>query len=297
MFKLLKNIGDRKMSISLLSRLFLLLVSLILLFGCSKPQWEDFQGGIHLVLEVESKGSTSVDKENTIEISNILEERIKQLGIKHRIVKIIGERQLIIQLPKVKNPSMVIDLFRKSFLLEFKLLDDESPITTQLPSTILPENEEKFLKQYVDKIPETDEILFGKIRNKETGKITKQVYLIEKQSLMTGEFLTEAKVNIDKRYNEPYISISFNSTGAKLFEKITASNIKKRLAIILDDNVYSAPVIQERISGGNAMISGSFTIQEARDIAIVLRAGAYPAQTSVVESRELTRELWLGDPI
>lgn len=285
------------MSISLLSRLFLLPASLILLFGCNKPEWEDFQGGMHLVIEVESKGNTSVDKNNTIKISNILEERIRQLGMRHRIVKISGERQLIVQLPKVKNPSMVIDLVRRSFLLEFKLLDDKSPIAAQLPDTMLPENERKFLEQYADKIPETDEILFGKILNKETGKITKQVYLAKKPSLMTGEFLTDARVNIDSRFDEPYISISFNSTGAKLFENITANNINRRLAIILDNNVHSAPVIRERIAGGNAQITGSFTMQEAKELAIVLKAGAYPAQTSIVESRELTRELWLGKTI
>jgi len=107
---------------------------------------------------------------------------------------------------------------------------------------------------------------------------------MKKQSLMTGDLLTEARVNIDQRFNEPYVSISFDSTGAKLFEQITANNVKKRMAIILDGNVYSAPSIQERIAGGNAQITGSFTMQEAKDLAIVLRSGSLPAPLIMLQN-------------
>jgi preprotein translocase subunit SecD len=113
---------------------------------------------------------------------------------------------------------------------------------------------------------------------------TKRVYLVKKQSLLTGEFLTESRVNIDQRFNEPYVGLSFDSTGAKLFEEITANNINKRLAIILDGNVYSAPVIRDRISGGNAQITGTFTMQEAKDLAIVLRSGSLPAPMKMLEN-------------
>ncbi|MDH4028873.1 MAG: protein translocase subunit SecD, partial [Nitrospirota bacterium] len=107
---------------------------------------------------------------------------------------------------------------------------------------------------------------------------------MKRQSLLTGEFLTEAKVNIDQRFNEPYVSISFDAAGAKLFEQITANNVKKRLAIILDNNVYSAPVIQEKIAGGSAQISGSFGMQEAKDLAIVLRSGSLPAPMKMLQN-------------
>jgi preprotein translocase subunit SecD len=101
---------------------------------------------------------------------------------------------------------------------------------------------------------------------------------------MTGEFLTEARVNIDQSYNEPYVGISFNSTGAKLFEQITGNNVKKRLAIILDNNVHSAPMIQDKISGGNAQITGSFTMDEAKDLSIVLRSGSLPAPLKMLQN-------------
>jgi preprotein translocase subunit SecD len=118
----------------------------------------------------------------------------------------------------------------------------------------------------------------------QTNAVTKTPYLLKKETLLTGDLLTEAKVNIDQRFNEPYVSITFNNAGAKIFEDITGQNVKKRLAIILDQNVYSAPVIQERIGGGNAQITGSFTMDEAKDLAIVLRAGALPAPVKILQN-------------
>jgi preprotein translocase subunit SecD len=102
---------------------------------------------------------------------------------------------------------------------------------------------------------------------------------------LTGEYLTDARVQIDSQFNEPYVSIDFDNKGARLFERVTEANVKKRLAIVLDGHVYSAPVIQEKISGGSARITGHFTTEEAHDLAIVLRAGALPAPVEILEER------------
>ena len=213
-----------------------------------------------------------------------IRNRVDQFGVAEPTIHRQSENEIVIQLPGVKDTRRAIDLVGKTAILEFKLLDDESPVAAQLPGTVLPDKEGEILQEYADQIPEGDELLFGRVLNRETGVETKLAYLMKKQSLMTGEFLTEARVNIDQRYNEPYVSITFNSTGAKLFEQITANNVKKRLAIILDDNVYSAPVIQERIAGGSAQITGSFTMQEAKDLAIVLRSGSLPAPLKMLQN-------------
>ncbi|MCK5504918.1 MAG: protein translocase subunit SecD, partial [Thermodesulfovibrionia bacterium] len=184
----------------------------------------------------------------------------------------------------VKDTKRAIELVGKTAILEFKLVDDESPIAAQLPGTILAGEEEATIKQFADQIPEGDEILFERIVDQEAKDVRKRVYLLKKETLMTGEFLTQARVNIDQRYNEPNISIAFNSTGAKLFEQITTNNVNKRLAIILDDNVYSAPNIKEPIEGGSAQISGTYTMQEARDLAIVLRSGSLPAPLNMLQN-------------
>jgi preprotein translocase subunit SecD len=213
-----------------------------------------------------------------------IRNRVDQFGVAEPDIRVQSGNEIVVQLPGVKDAKRAIDLVGKTAILEFKLLDDEAPFAAQLPGAISLDEEEEIMQQFADKIPEGDEILFGRIRNKETGEETKVPYLMKNQSLMTGEFLTEARVNIDQRYNEPYVSIDFNSTGAKLFEQITANNVKKRLAIILDNNVYSAPMIQEKIAGGSAQITGSFTMQEAKDLAIVLRSGSLPAPLKMLQN-------------
>ena len=228
-----------------------------------------------------------VDRIKEFAIDQALEtirNRIDAFGVSEPTIHRQGENELVIELPGVKDTKRAIELVGKTAILAFKLLDEESPIAAQIPFTIDFDGEAAILEEFGDKIPEGDEILFGRVYNKETGKESKSVYLIKKQSLMTGEFLREARVNIDQEYNEPYVSIDFDSTGAKLFEQITGNNVKKRLAIVLDDNVYSAPVIQDKISGGSAMISGSFDMQEARDLAIILRSGSLPAPMKMLQN-------------
>ncbi|MFH1624543.1 MAG: protein translocase subunit SecD, partial [Pseudomonadota bacterium] len=121
--------------------------------------------------------------------------------------------------------------------------------------------------------------------DRETENVVTRPYLLEKKTLMTGDVITDAGVRIDSQFNTPYVTMEFDSRGKRLFDRITAANVNRRLAIILDENVYSAPVIQERISGGRAQISGSFTTEEAHDLAIVLRAGSLPAPVRYLEER------------
>jgi preprotein translocase subunit SecD len=138
------------------------------------------------------------------------------------------------------------------------------------------------------KLPDGDEILHQRQVIEETGEETKTPYLIKKRSVLTGDSLLTAKVSIDQsNMSEPYVSITFNKQGARLFRDITKQNVRKRLAIVLDNNVYSAPVIQEEIAGGQAQITGRFTMEEARDLAIVLRAGTLPAPVIILEERDV----------
>jgi preprotein translocase subunit SecD len=153
--------------------------------------------------------------------------------------------------------------------LEFKLVDEEHGVEEALQGSV----------------PPGSEILYQVDVDPQTGRQRKIPYLLKKRTLLTGEYLTDARVQIDSQYSEPYVSLSFDSRGARLFEQITGQNIKKRLAIVLDDNVHSAPVIQDKISGGRAQITGRFTMDEARDLAIVLRAGALPAPVKIIEER------------
>jgi preprotein translocase subunit SecD len=224
-------------------------------------------------------------KDNAVDQAlETIRNRIDQFGVSEPTILRQGENEIVVQLPGVKDPKRAVDIIGRTAQLEFKLLDEAAPLAAELPQSILPGEEESLLKQFEGKIPEGDEILFEKKVNKETGVVRKIPILLKKQAVLTGDLLSEARVNIDQRFNEPYVSISFNATGARIFEEVTGANVKKRLAIILDNTVYSAPVIQEKISGGNAQITGNFTTEEAKDLSIVLRSGALPAPLKMLQN-------------
>ncbi len=210
-----------------------------------------------------------------------IRNRIDQFGVTEPLIQRQGQKQIVIQLPGVKDSKRAKELIGKTALLEFKLLDEESPLSRTFPLSIAPENEESFMAEFGPKVSEGDEILFERLVNRETGEIKKRPYLLKKRTMMAGDVITDARVSIGD-FNEPYVSIRMDRSGADLFERITGENVKKRLAIVLDNNIYSAPVIQDRIAGGQAQITGSFTTQEANDLALVLRAGALPAPVHAI---------------
>ena len=224
-------------------------------------------------------------KDNAVDQAlETIRNRIDQFGVSEPTIHRQGENEIVVQLPGVKDPRRAIDLVGKTAQLEFKIVDDESPVAAQLPQSVAPGDEEKILAQFADKIPAGDEILFEKKVNRETGIATKFPILLKKQAALTGNLLSEAKVSLDSRFSEPYVSISFNAEGARLFEEVTGANVKKRMAIILDSSIYSAPVIQEKIAGGNAQITGSFSMEDAKDLSIVLKAGALPAPLKMLQN-------------
>jgi len=226
------------------------------------------EGKFQYLLEMNPKEIKSIEDSAIRQGLETIRNRIDQFGVSEPVIAPQGENQILVQLPGIKDPQRAIELIGRTALLEFKLVDDENSLEEALKGSI----------------PPGDEILYQKITDKETGAVTRRPYLLKKRALMTGDVLTDARMRIKSDFNEPYVSIDFDARGARLFDQITAENVKKRLAIVLDNNVYSAPVIQERISGGKAQISGSFTPEEASDLAIVLRAGALPAPVKIIQN-------------
>ncbi len=198
-----------------------------------------------------------------------IRNRIDQFGVNEPDIRPQENHRILIQLPGIKEPERAIELIGKTAQLEFKLVDDENSLEEALKGNIPPGREIKY------------EISV----NPKTGTTRKIPFLLKKRTSLTGKYLTDARVQIDRQYNEPYVSLTFNKKGARIFERITGENIEKRLAIVLDNNVYSAPVIRDRIAGGRAQITGQFTMEEAKDLAIVLRAGALPAPVKILEER------------
>ncbi len=237
-----------------------------------------------LKYKLSSQEVQRIKESATDQVLEIIRNRIDQFGVAEPTIHRQAENEIVVQLPGVKDPKRAVEMVGKTALLEFKLVNDESPVAAEMPSSILPGEESLFFERFKDKIPEGSEVLFQREVNRETGVVTKRPILLKKETLLTGDLLTEARVSIDERFNEPYVSITFSAAGAKIFEDITGQNVKKRLAIILDNTIYSAPVIQEKISGGNAQITGNFTMEEAKDLAIVLRAGTLPAPIKMLQN-------------
>jgi preprotein translocase subunit SecD len=198
-----------------------------------------------------------------------IRNRIDEFGVSEPDIRRQGENRILVQLPGIKDPQRAINLIGKTAFLEFKLVDEEHDLQEALKG----------------KIPPSDEILYQVSEDKVTRRTTKIPFLVQKRTYLTGEYLTDARVQIDSQFGEAYVSLDFDKKGARLFERITGANVKKRLAVVLDDRIYSAPVIQEKIAGGHARITGDFSTEEARDLAIVLRAGALPAPVKILEER------------
>lgn len=237
-----------------------------------------------IVCEFSESSLKRVETASVEQAAEVIRNRVDQLGVAEPTIHRQGEQEIVVQLPGLKDPKKALEVIGKTALLEFKLLDEETPLWREIPSLIKPGDEEKFLKEWEKKLPAGDEFVFQRVVNRETGEVYKRPYIVKKETLLTGDLLAEAHVSIDQRFNEPYVSLRFNDAGAKIFEEITGKYVKHRLAIILDGNLYSAPVIQERIEGGNAQITGNFTLEEAKDLAIVLRAGALPAPVNLIQN-------------
>ncbi len=193
-----------------------------------------------------------------------IRNRIDQFGVSEPVIARQGTNQIVVQLPGIKDPQRAIDLIGRTARLEFKMVREG--VTPTGP------------------IPDDAEVLNEKVVDPTTGAVNETPFVVDKKALITGDLLTDAQVRIDSQFNQPYVAIEFNSLGAKLFDQITAANVGKRFAIVLDNTIYSAPVIRERISGGSAQISGNFTEKTASDLAIVLRAGALPAPVKVIQN-------------
>jgi len=227
----------------------------------------DLQGGVHLVLLVDTSKLTPEEAKDAPDRAlEIIRNRVDQFGVLEPSIQRQGKDRIIIQLPGVTDRDRAIKLVKSSAHLEFRIVsDDPELIKKALAGEDVPGYELKALKSREDK--------------------SEQI-LVEENASLKGDTLVDATTSFSQStFNQPYVSITFNSEGAVTFTEITGNNVGKRLAIVLDGTVYSAPVIREKIPSGNAQITGSFSVQEANDLAIVLRAGALPAPVEIIEER------------
>lgn len=224
-------------------------------------------GPTELILSLASGEMKRMQESAVRQSLETIRNRIDQFGVAEPHIVQEGDRRIVVQLPGIKEPQRAINLIGKTALLEFKLVAEDANLAEAVAG----------------RISENDQLLYLRSTD-EQQKMNKVPIVVQKRAVLTGDLLTSAQVQIDSQTNQPVVSIEFDQEGTRLFGEATAANVGRRLAIVLDDTIYSAPVIREKIPGGKAQISGSFTMEDARDLAIVLRAGALPAPVNIISN-------------
>jgi preprotein translocase subunit SecD len=192
----------------------------------------------------------------------IIERRVNELGTVEPLIQRQGIDRILVQVPGLQDPTRLKELLGKTAKLDFRMVDVSMPAEQALQG----------------RVPPDDEVLYSSTQ-------PRTPYLVEKRILVSGGDLTDAQPGFDQRTSEPVVNFRFNTSGARKFAQVTQENVGKPFAIILDNQVISAPVIREPILGGSGQISGSFTVESANDLAILLRAGALPAPLTIIEER------------
>jgi len=187
----------------------------------------------------------------------IIRRRIDDVGTKEPTILQRGDKRILVELPGIDNPERIKDLLGKTAQLTFRLVQEDDGFGS-----------EKLI------ISETNEEL-----------------TVNKRVVISGENLIDAQPKFDSQSNQPIVSFTLDRLGAQKFGKITTENVGKRLAIVLDNAVISAPQIREPITGGTGTISGGFSFQESTDLALLLRSGALPAPINIVEERSVGPDL------
>ena len=193
----------------------------------------------------------------------VLERRLNFTGTVEPSIQRQGVDRILVQVPGLNDPKEILDILNKTAKLEFRMVDQSMPAEQVDPNSVPPDSE----------------LLSGADTDKN------QKYLIEKRVLVSGADLTDAQPGFDQRTGEPIVSFRFNNNGARRFAQVTTENVGKPFAIVLDNEVLSAPVIREPILQGSGQISGQFTVESATKLAVLLRAGALPAKLTVIEQR------------
>ena len=192
----------------------------------------------------------------------IVERRVNELGTVEPLIQRQGTDRILVQVPGLQDPTRLKELLGKTAKLDFRMVDQTVPADQAVQG----------------RVPPDSEVLMS-------STAPKTPYVIKKQVLVSGGDLTDAQPGFDQRSGEPIVSFRFNTSGSRKFAQATSENVGQPFAIVLDNEVISAPVIREPITGGSGQISGSFTVQAANDLAILLRAGALPAPLTIIEER------------
>ena len=228
------------------------------------------ESGNQLIYGFDSKVANNYMNLTVQQAIEVLRNRVDKFGVSEPVIQAQGKDRIVIQLPGLDDPERAKKVIQTGGVLEFKIVKGEG---------VSPED---ILKKYNNNLPEDLEILPYEMKQQEGGGI-KGYLLLSKEAPITGKYLKDARVGQDEN-GMPSVNFEFGGEGANIFGRVTQENIGKQLAIVLDGKVQSAPVIRSKITD-RGQITGNFSYEEAKDLVVILRAGALPAEITYLEER------------
>ncbi|MEK7857905.1 MAG: protein translocase subunit SecD [Elusimicrobiota bacterium] len=258
-----------------------------------RPKWLlnlglDLKGGTHLLMELDvAKLDPKADLNDALSRAiEIIRNRVDQLGVAEPLIARQGQRWIVVQLPGITNSAAAKEMVGKTAMLEFRMVDGSEAAQkalskiAELGNPFVGEGSARVTvsSSAAKLVPEADELVRGKENS---------LYLVSKNVPLTGAGLETARVETGGSYGAPVVAFKFKPEAGVIFGNLTAANVGKNMAIILDGVVFSAPTIKSRIGGGSGVIEGNFTVEDARNLAIVLKAGALPAPVNIIEERTI----------
>ncbi len=255
----------------------------------------DLKGGAHILLQAKGTPENPLTEDSVQRLIAVLRNRVDQYGVTEPVIQREGNDRVIVDLPGVSDPEAALELIGKTAQLEFRNVVESSSPLPPGPNRPNYESQKAYMeavqrweevKKRRDRLAEQLAARAGEEPNLEVSRGEEGgVYLLG-ETYVTGKSLKDAKTTFDN-LGRPVVTLEFDKEGAGKFDQATAANVGRQIAIVLDGKVISAPVVQERISGGNAQISGNFTTAEAQRLAIMLRAGALPVPVEILENRSI----------
>ena len=257
----------------------------------------DLKGGAHIVLQAKATEDAPLRDDSIDRLLAVLRNRIDQYGVAEPIIQKSGTDRIIVDLPGIQDPAAALELIGRTAQMDFREVIDSTgstpppaPIRSNYDSDIQFVNAQERWQNAINQLSNASADLMAKLPANPgsivvPGEDTGRFYLLG-PVLLSGKDLVNAEVAPDS-LGRMGVSLEFNSEGARLFEEATARLIQKQIAIVLDNVVISAPVVQDRISGGRAQITGRFTNDEASRLAIMLKAGALPVGVEIAENRSV----------
>ena len=227
----------------------------------------DLKGGVRVLLEADVPPSESIDPQALEAVRTIVENRVNGLGVTEAIVQIQGDRRILVEIPDIENPEDAVAAIKSTGLLEFIEVPADKPVRPGQYVRTTEGDPQPRADIPAEALPGPDAFVY--------------------KTIMTGKYLRKAEVTFDPTTGEPQVAFELNDEGAQIFKDYTEQHVGDVLAIVLDKQVISAPVIRSVIPNGRGVITGNFTVEEAKSLAIQLRYGALPIPMKVIATDQV----------